>query len=395
MQAKTIRIAIAAGEYSGDELGYSLVTALKNKFPQCNFEFEGVTGPKMEQAGVKSLVSIDKFNVMGIFAVIPKLPNILFIRRQLLHRWCKKHKPDLFIGIDNQDFNLSLYKKLKSSQVKTIQFVSPSVWAWRRGRIKIIKKYVDLVLSILPFERNFYFKHNAQISFVGHPLADRLPIITPEDKIAKTNNFLLQHNFAKNKYKLIGLLPGSRVSEINHHMKTLIDTARLLVKSETINNYVFIVPYINDKHKEIINKFLSNLKVSHDLTILLKPKADMDYGCLDAAVVASGTATLELMLNQVPMVVMYKISALTFYVVKRLIKTKFISLPNLIADRKLVTELIQKDATSHNIYKELQIILDEEHNRSIRKTFALYHQNLKLDAIDRAANNVMTLLRAQ
>jgi lipid-A-disaccharide synthase len=392
MQAKKIRIAIAAGEYSGDELAYNLIKSLKKKYPDVEFEFEGITGPKMESIGVKPIYSINKFNVMGFFSVIPKLPNILLIRKNILKRWTKINKPDLFIGIDNQDFNLSLYKHLKKANIKTIQFVSPSVWAWRSGRIHTIKKYVDLVLSILPFERNFYLKHNARICFVGHPLADSIEVVEQESKVYAANDFLIKNSLPKNSYKIIGLLPGSRVGEIKNHLPVMIESANKLAEFDSVNKYIFVIPFISEKHKKIISDFLKTNSSHKNIKILVKDKRDIDYRAFEAAVAASGTATLELMIYNVPMVVIYKMSFITFNIIKYLVKTKFISLPNLIAGKKIVTELIQYNATSENILKELNNIIKENNNRNIRKKFRLYHKNMMLGAMDRASSGVMRII---
>lgn len=381
-QTKPLRIAIVVGELSGDILGEGLIKALKKRYPDAIFE--GIAGPKMQAQGCTSLFDMEELAVMGLVEVLGRLPRLLKIRKQLVQHLID-NPPDVYIGIDAPDFNLRIEKPLKDAGIKTIQYVSPSVWAWREKRIHKISAATNLVLALLPFEKAFYDKHNVPCTFVGHTLADDIAL--EHDDSAARSQLGLNHDD-----KVLALLPGSRGSEVGLLSETYIKTAAgLQAKNPDLK---IVVPLVNDKRKaqfsEILAATAPNLKIQ-----LLDGQSDIAMQAADAILIASGTATLEGMLYKKPMVVGYKIKAMSYWIFKSLFtfNIKYFSLPNLLADEELVPEFMQKDCNVDNLTKALEPMLNSD-NSELKARFLAIHQQIRLNASEQAAAAVAELLNA-
>lgn len=381
-QSKPLRIALVAGELSGDILGEGLIKALKQRFP--NAIFEGIAGPRMQAQGCTSLYDMDELSVMGLVEVLGRLPRLLKIRKQLVQHFID-NPPDVFIGIDAPDFNLRVEKPLKDAGIKTIQYVSPSVWAWREKRIHTISAATNLVLALLPFEKAFYDKHQVPCTFVGHTLADDIPL-EHDQHVARQTLGLAEED------KVLALLPGSRGSEVGLLSDTYIRTAAKL-QSENPELKI-VVPLVNDKRKQqfcqILDKTAPNLKVQ-----LLDGQSNLAMQAADAILLASGTATLEGMLYKKPMVVGYKIKPMSYWIFKTLFtfNIKYFSLPNLLADEELVPEFLQQDCNVENLSNALTGMLNSS-NAELKARFLAIHQQIRLDANQQAATAVAELLNA-
>jgi len=346
--APKLKIAIVAGELSGDALGSSLMKELY-KINQ-NIDFEGIAGPSMQALGAKSLANLEDLSVMGLFEVLKSLPKILAIKRKLIKHF-KKVKPDLYIGIDAPDFNLRMSKALKKFNIKTVQYVSPSIWAWRENRVHFIKKNIDLVLNILPFESKFYHKHQVKSVFVGHPCA-----LNNKENYSSRNNTLL-------------LLPGSRIKEINNILETILKAAKKILTVIKLDLHIVAA---NQKIKNIIQEKLNEYSIKASIS---QSDAHIHLKQARLAILASGTIALEAMVFKCPMLVVYKINHLTYAIVKRMIKIKLYSLPNIIADQEIVPELIQNKCTASNIAFHALGILIKDYNE-INKEFNTMTQKL-------------------
>ena len=309
--------AIVAGEASGDLLGADLIRALKEQFPDALFE--GIGGPKMQAEGFQSLFDMDRLSVMGFIEPLKRLPELLRIRRTIVKRY-SENKPAVFVGIDSPDFNLTIEAKLHSLSVKTVHYVSPSVWAWRQGRIKKIKNSVDLMLSLFPFEADFYRQHDVPVRYVGHPLAKQLPM-EPDTAGARCALGL------DSKTPVLCIMPGSRAGELELMADLFLDVA------------------------QVIDKVLPGL---HTLSVtLIRQQSHVAMEASDVVLLASGTTALEAMLLKKPMVVSYRLGALTYALVSPFIKTPFASIPNLLSNEMLVPELIQSKATVEALSDEV------------------------------------------
>ncbi len=375
-------IALVAGEASGDLLGASLINALKDKYPQA--EFIGIGGPEMIKAGCESLYPMEALSVMGLVEVLKHLPSLLKMRAQLYARLLEK-KPDVFIGIDAPDFNLALERKLKSSGIKTVHYVSPSVWAWRQWRVKKIARSIDLMLTLFPFEVSFYQQHEVKAVFVGHPLADMVPMQVDQAQ-ARTQVY------PDNDKRLVAMLPGSRISELERLAEVFIRTAEQCSKNAP--DLEFIVPFANDKTRRYFQDVVDRLKTQANITTILG-QSRLVMQASDAVLLASGTAALEALLLKRPMVVAYKLSGLTYWLLKtfRILKVSLYSLPNLLAGKKIVEEFIQKDARPEMIAPALLTLLDEEHsNQALLATYDDIHRSLKKEASQEAANAIAALM---
>ena len=361
-----MRIAIVAGELSGDQLGESLVLELKKTYP--NAIIEGIGGPKMIANGFKSLFSMEALSVMGVFEVLSNLKQILSIRKNLI-KYLLKNKPDIYIGIDAPDFNLPIERKLRKHNIKTLHYVSPSVWAWREYRLKKIKEATNSILSILPFEEEYYKKHNHRAIFVGHPLAKQIPV-NIDKKIYKNKLGFSEQT------PLLAVLPGSRKAEVSRLLPVFLDSIKKL-KDEGFDFQVAIPIAKNslntffDQNKDKIEKL--NIKLfkgqSHDV---LKGA--------DFCLLASGTATLETMLCKLPMVVAYKVSKVSEFFARRLLKITSFSLPNILYGKELVPEYIQQDCTSENLACKLrEYFTNTEEVSNLLEKYNQIHNQLIVD----------------
>ncbi|PCI37844.1 MAG: lipid-A-disaccharide synthase [Thiotrichales bacterium] len=375
-----MKIVIFAAEASGDVLAADLIKEIKKKLPDC--EIEGITGPRMLYAGCKSLASIDELSVMGVVEVVKKLPSILKLRKRLL-AILLKNLPDLFIGVDAPDFNLGIAKKLKQLGVPTVQYVSPTVWAWRKGRMKLIKQATNMVLSILPFEEEFYKKYQHPCKFVGHPMADKIPLRV--NKIKAKERLSLDTNKT-----YIALLPGSRQQEFKFLLKPFLETAALLAKQS--DNIGFLLPLANQKLQVELDKHKALLQT---LPIqIFDNSASQVLQAADLALITSGTATLEAMLCKTPMVVAYKMSFINHQIAKMLVKTKYFSLPNLLANSRLVEELLQQKVTAENLSSSLMALMQSPaRQNNLQKKFTDLHKILKQHASKKAAGVVCNILK--
>jgi lipid-A-disaccharide synthase len=345
------------GEVSGDTLGASLIRRFREQ--GIDAEFEGIGGPQMIAEGFKSYYPMDILSVMGIVEVLKDIRKLFAVRDGLVETWTKD-PVDVFIGIDAPDFNLRLSKSIKQRQlpIKTVQYVSPSVWAWRQGRVHGIKASIDLVLCLFPFEKVFYQKWQVPAAFVGHPLASQLPIQNP---LAEAK----QELGLDPAQKYIALLPGSRRGEIERLGPLVLDTAQILQQKHP--EYIFLIPAINDARKQQIQALLQTYPESLQTQIRLMENTGSDskigrqvMNAADIVALASGTATLEAMLLHRPMVTFYKLHWLTYRIVKLLVKIQYYSLPNIIAGKKVIQELIQSEATPENLAAEIEALMNVE-----------------------------------
>lgn len=360
-----MRIGIVAGEASGDLLGASLIQAVRQRWPEA--QFGGIAGPKMIAEGAKTLFPMEKLAVRGYVEVLKHVREILAIRRELT-RELLSDPPDLFIGIDAPDFNLRLEAKLKSRGIPAVHYVSPSLWAWRPERIRTIARSVDRMLVMFPFEEPIYRKANVPVSYVGHPLADAMPL-QPKRREARTQLRLAGGGVP------IALLPGSRMSELELHADLFIDTAAELHRRRP--ELRFFVPLATRETREYFETRLY-VKEARELPIqILFGHAQLALHAAEAAIVASGTATLEAALAQCPMVITYKLSPLTYRIVKRKAILPYVGLPNILAGEFVVPELLQDDATPANLAQALGNWLDHKAARErLRERFARMHAEL-------------------
>jgi lipid-A-disaccharide synthase len=376
---RAITIGMVAGEISGDILGAGLIQSIRKRYP--NARFEGIGGPLMTDQGFNTHVPMERLSVMGLVEVLGRIFELIGIRRRLKRHFLQ-HRPDVFIGIDAPDFNLGLELALRKKGIKTGHYVSPSVWAWRQKRVFKIARAVDLMLTLFPFEAKFYKAHQVAVKFVGHPLADLIPIKI-DKKLAREKLNVSQDS------KIVALLPGSRGGEISYIGQSFLEAARWLHQHDA--GIKFLLPYVNEARKHQ----LETLIVEHasDLPITLIDGQSRDVmAASDVVVLASGTATLEAMLLKRPMVVAYKVSPITHYIMKRLLKAPFISLPNLLANKELVPELIQDQAKAELIGASVLDRLDEKKSKEMQLEFESLHHELKRDASEQAADAIVALL---
>lgn len=379
-----MQIAIIAGEASGDILGSRLIIALKEIYP--NACFEGIGGAEMQQQGFKSIHPMERLSVMGFFEVLPRLFELLKIRKSLIQRWLD-NPPDLFIGIDAPDFNFKLERALYQANIPTAHYVGPNLWAWREGRIKKIRGSMDVMLTLFPFELALYEKHNVNAKFVGHPLADEIPLnVTTVE--AREILGLPQDAY------ILAILPGSRLSEIKHLAADFIKAAKILQQKHP--DWIFVVPLINEKVKTAFNNIKQT--VAPDLSLkIIDGKSRSVMSASNQILMASGTAVLEGMLIGRPMVAAYRFAPLTAFIFRlfKLMKAKYFTLPNNLANDYLVPELLQEKVTAENIVLEIeqQYDLTEEEKRALLIHFNKIHKTLKQNASKRAAKVLYELLK--
>jgi lipid-A-disaccharide synthase len=373
-----IRIGIVAGEASGDLLGSHLMHALKLK--RSDIEFVGIAGPKMMSEGAQSLFPIERLSVRGYVEVIKHLFGLLRLRRQLLNHFLT-NRIDLFIGVDAPDFNFWLEKKLKSKGIKTIHYVSPSVWAWRKNRIKKIKHAVSHMLALFPFEPTLYQGAGIPVTYVGHPLADMLPI---EPNVVGARECL--------KLKLdalvVAMLPGSRQSEVQQHADLFVKTAKLIYADYP--NAIFLVPLITRQTRQIFELAIFHEPDPLPIQILFGHAHDA-MEAADVVIVASGTATLEAALLKKPMVITYRMPNLSWQILKRMRLQPYVGLPNILAEKFVVPELLQHDSTPEKIAEAaIKQISDASRIAEIKDEFIKIHHSLKQNTAEKAATAILS-----
>ena len=377
-------IAIIAGEVSGDILGAGLIHALKACYPHA--KFIGIGGERMIAEGFETLFDMEELSVMGLVEVLKHLPRLLKIRRSIIEQ-LSALKPDIFIGIDAPDFNLDVELKLKQQGIKTIHYVSPSVWAWRQKRVYKIAAATNLVLAFLPFEKAFYDRFNVPCRFIGHTMADAIPLKPNRDDACQLLNLDPAQRY-------VAMLVGSRGSEVEFLSEPFLQTAQLL--HQRYPDVKFLVPLINQKRRQQFEQIKQRVAPELDM-ILLDGNARAAMITAEATLLASGTAALEARLCKSPMVVGYRMKPFTYFLAKRLVKTKYVSLPNLLADEMLVPELIQEDCNPTKLAEKLSLYLSEDksavQNRHVLlQRFAELHQMIQCNADQQAAQAVIDLL---
>ncbi|MEN4872767.1 lipid-A-disaccharide synthase [Kosakonia cowanii] len=378
---RPLTIALVAGETSGDILGAGLIRALRARVP--NARFVGVAGPRMQAEGCEAWYEMEELAVMGIVEVLGRLRRLLHIRADLTRRFSEL-QPDVFVGIDAPDFNITLEGNLKKRGIKTIHYVSPSVWAWRQKRVFKIGKATDLVLAFLPFEKAFYDRFNVPCRFIGHTMADAMPL-DPDKNAARA------HLGISPLARCLALLPGSRGAEVEMLSADFLRTAQLL--RERYPELEVVVPLVNAKRREQFEQIKA--QVAPDLTVhLLDGQAREAMIASDAALLASGTAALECMLAKCPMVVGYRMKPFTFWLAKRLVKTPYVSLPNLLAGREVVKELLQEECQPQALASALEPLLaNSETRHEMHDLFRELHQRIRCNADEQAADAVLELAK--
>lgn len=371
-----VHIGMVAGEASGDLLGASLIHQLRSHYP--DLKVTGVGGSAMISAGMDSLYDMDRLSVMGFVEPLKRLPELLKMRRGLIKHF-KTSKIDMFIGIDSQEFNIGISKRLHADGFKTVQYVSPTVWAWRQGRVKGIRKSIDLMLPLFPFESKFYEREGVPVKFVGHPMASD---IQPKDQAEARTELGLETGM-----QIVTLMPGSRMGEVEMMWPIFEETLSRLKASKP--ELEFIVPAANRRiYDWLAEKAGSKVKLLHG-------QARLAIAASDAVLLASGTSTLEVMLLKRPMVVAYKLGQVTYQIARHLVRTPYISIPNLLSRKMLVPEYIQKDAKPKALAKAVTALLDGPEAALQLEAFQPLRAQLERDSSVQAAQAISELLRKE
>jgi len=377
---KPLRIGVIAGEASGDILGSGLVKELRARYPDA--VIEGIGGPLMIEQGFKTHFPMERLSVMGLVEVLGRLRELIGIHRKM-YKYFKKNPPDVFIGIDAPDFTLRMEQKLKNLGIPTVHYVSPSVWAWRKKRIFKIKKSTDLMLTLLPFESKFYQAHNMKECFVGHPLADDI-VMEPSREDA-----CHQLGLDVNR-PVVGVLPGSRGGEIKYIGETMLRAADLI--QQQMPDAQLVLPAANDIRKTQLEALRELHGIGKSIRIV-DGQSRTVMAASDVISLASGTATLEAALHKRPMVVVYKMAPLTYAIGKRIINVEYVSLPNLLANKPLVPELLQDEATPERIAEEVLDRLNHpDRYESVVNEFYQIHELLQQAGNKKAATAVLDLI---
>ncbi|HVO49112.1 MAG TPA: lipid-A-disaccharide synthase [Steroidobacteraceae bacterium] len=378
-----LRVGIVAGESSGDTLGAALIGALRQLDPgvQCF----GVAGPRMIAAGCEAWVGSEELAVMGLVEVLHHLPRLLRLRSSLTTRFAAA-RPDVFVGIDAPEFNLGLARRLKARGLRTVQYVSPQVWAWRQGRVRTIGRSCDLVLCLLPFETDFYTRHAVHAQFVGHPLADQIPLEADQAGARAALGISSQA-------RVIALLPGSRLGEVERLGADFAAAAAWIGAQRPGTQ--FIAPMASSGVREIFERQIAASQPVPRIT-LIDGQSQRVLAAADAAIVASGTATLETLLTGRPMVVAYRLSAITAFLLRALgmIKVPYFSQPNLLMGRALVPEFLQEQVTGPALGAALLAQTENEaHVAQLRREFRQVHENLRRGGARLAATAILDCAR--
>ena len=377
-----VRIAMVAGEASGDLLASHLMAALKAKLPDA--VFYGIGGPKMQALGFDAWWPMEKLAVMGYVDALKHYREISGIRRQLKKRLLDI-RPDIFIGVDAPDFNLGLETERKAAGVKTIHYVSPSIWAWRGGRIKKNDRAVNRGLALFPIEPPLYEKERIPVTYVGHPLADIIPLVT--------NMRAVREKLSMPKdVPVFAMLPGSRKGELEMMAGTFVQTAKI-IRERFLPNALFIVPLTTRETRLQFEMAIYQQQAGEVPFRLLFGHAQDALGAADVSLVASGTATLEAALIKRPMVITYKIAKLSYWIMKRMAYQAFVGLPNILAGRSVVPEILQDEATPENLAEALvKLYEDKENAEAVAEAFTEIHLQLRQNTAEKAANAVIECL---
>lgn len=376
-------IGIVAGEASGDGLGAQLMAALRDRFPRARFV--GIGGPRMQTEGMDLLYPAEKLSVRGYIEALGSLREILAIRRDVISRMLEL-RPSLFIGVDAPDFNIGVEERLKGAGIPTVQYVSPSIWAWRPERIHRIARAVSHVLALFPFEPAIYEKAGIPVTYVGHPYADTAPDV-PDRESAREQLRLPA------SAPVFALLPGSRTGELKQHADLFVATARRI--AERVSGARFLVPLVSRETRDLFEAALYRAEASGlEATLLFGHSRDALIAC-DVALVASGTATLEAALLKVPMVITYRVPWLTYHIMRRKARIPYLGLPNILSGRFVVPEFVQHDATAENLAQALiNLHADSDVRRRLQAHFSALHAILRRGGAQRAADVVARMLGA-
>lgn len=379
--SKAPLIGIVAGEKSGDILGAGLMAALSKKYPDA--EFVGIGGPDMIALGFNSLAEMDRLSVMGFVEPLGRLPELFALKKRLKEFFVQR-RPLVFIGIDNPDFNLRLEEELKVEGVKTVHYVSPSLWAYREKRIHKVKRAVDLMLTLFPFETAVYEQHGVDVKCVGHPLADTIGF--EDKKLSSREQFGLKPDDS-----VVTLMPGSRGGEIKRLAPVFLAAA--VESLQDCPQLKFLIPYSSAANKAQIDTLLREETIFRGEQFILVDDSHAAISAADLVVLSSGTATLETLLLRRPMIVGYKLAAITFAIASRIVKIPYVALPNLLAGRQLVPEYIQHELTTEKvregIVRHMTGVVDHE---ALMQEFERIHKSLRLDASVQAAEAVASLI---
>jgi lipid-A-disaccharide synthase len=377
-----VRIAVVAGEASGDLLASLLIGALKARLPDA--VFYGIGGPRMQAQGFDAWWPIDKLSVMGYVDALKNYREIAGIRRQLKKRLLEL-RPDIFIGVDAPDFNLGLETELKAAGIRTIHYVSPSIWAWRSGRIKKIGRAVNRLLALFPMEPPLYEKENIPVTFVGHPLADIIPLETSQVAVRE------KLGMARD-VPVFALLPGSRKGELDRMADTFVQTARL-IRERFLPDAQFVVPLTTRETRLQFEAAIYRQQAGELPFRLLFGHAQDALGAADVSLVASGTATLEAALIKRPMVITYKVARSSWWIGKWLVHSPYVGLPNILAGKAVVPEILQDQATPENLAEALvKLYEDKDNAAAVAKTFTDIHLQLRRNNAEKAATAVIECL---
>ncbi|WOI36697.1 lipid-A-disaccharide synthase [Alteromonas sp. CI.11.F.A3] len=381
--SKPLRIAMVAGEPSGDVLAAGMVGELKRLYPDAIIE--GIGGPNMQAQGFHSLFDMETLSVMGLVEVLSHLPAILKVKKALL-AYFSENPPDIFVGIDAPDFNLRVEKELKSKGIKTIHYVSPTIWAWREKRVHKIAKAAGRVLGLFPFEQQVYDKYDVPYTFVGHTMADSIALTPDQQASRKTLNLPIDK-------AVLAVLPGSRRGEVDTLLPIFIETMEKIAAQRP--DIEFVIPAANAHRLEQINSMLNEANNATQRLPIHVTEGTSRYAMIasDVILLASGTATLEAMLCKRPMVVAYKLSPITYKIMQRLYKAPFFALPNLLANEALVPELLQDDVNPDTLSQQALTYFGSD-NTDLISRFTDLHHTLKCNADKTAAQAVVEELFA-
>jgi len=377
---RKVTFAIVAGEASGDILGAGLIRSLRLRYP--NARFVGIGGDEMIAEGFHSLVPMERLSVMGLVEVLGRIRELFDIRARLMN-YLLATPPDVVIGIDSPDFTLGIERRCRDAGIPTAHYVSPSVWAWRQKRIFTIAKSVNLMLTLFPFEARFYEEHGVPVAFVGHPLADRIPMM-PDTAGARQSLGLLEDA------PVLAILPGSRGGEVERLGTLFLEAARWIQGRRP--DLQLVIPCVNRDREKQVRALVEALDVKLAVTIVRGRSREV-MASSDVVLLASGTATLEAMLLKKPMVVGYRLSRVSYALVSRLVKVPYVALPNLLAKEQLVPELLQDDASPESLGEAVLERLENESERArLTAAFSQLHEQLRQGADEQSAAAISALI---